>query len=82
MYVGTQYFGTSKIEMEFLARHGVNHFDATVKGYDVETLSRNREAAAEYGVDLEMVHIHPSSTASLWARTRSAIATSKRSAAT
>jgi hypothetical protein len=29
-----------------------------------------------------MVHIHPSSTASLWARTRSAIATSKRSAAT
>ena len=44
MYVGTQYFGTSKIEMEFLARHGVNHFDATVKVIDVETLSRNREA--------------------------------------
>ena len=57
MYVGTQYFGTSKMEMEFLVRHGVTHFDATVDGYDVEALTRHREAAAEHGVKLEMVHI-------------------------
>ena len=30
MYVGTQYFGTSKQEMEYLVRHNVTHFDATV----------------------------------------------------
>ena len=57
MYVGTQYFGTSKKEMEFLVRHGVTHFDATVDGYDVDTLTQHREAAAEHGVELEMVHI-------------------------
>ena len=57
MYVGTQYFGTSKMEMEFLVRHGVTHFDARVGGYDVATLKRNREEAAEHGVELEMIHI-------------------------
>ena len=30
MYVGTQSFGTSKKEMEFLTRHGVTHLDASV----------------------------------------------------
>ena len=59
MYVGTQYFGTSKVEMEFLARHGVMHFDATVDGMDVDTLTRHREEAAVHGVKLEMVHIPP-----------------------
>jgi len=57
MYVGTQYLGTSRKEMEFLARHGVNHFDATVGGMDLETLTRHREKAASYGVELEMVHL-------------------------
>ena len=57
MYVGTQYLGTSRMEMEFLVRHGVTHFDARVEAHDVDTLKRHREAAAEYGVDLEMVHI-------------------------
>lgn len=57
MYVGTQYFGTSKLEMEYLVRHGVTHFDATVDGYDVETLKRHKDEAAQYGVDFEMVHI-------------------------
>lgn len=57
MYVGTQYFGTSKTEMEFLTRHGVTHFDASVDGYDVETLSRHKEEAQKFGVALEMVHI-------------------------
>ncbi len=59
MYVGTQYFGTSKKEMEFLARHGVTHFDARVDGMDVDTLMRHREEAATCGVELEMVHIKP-----------------------
>jgi mannonate dehydratase len=57
MYVGTQYFGTTQVEMEFLARHGVTHFDATVHDLDVATLSRHREEAAACGVELEMVHI-------------------------
>ena len=43
--------------MEFLARHGVTHFDATVDGLDADTLTRHREEAAVFGVDLEMVHI-------------------------
>lgn len=59
MYVGTQYFGTSKHEMEFLARHGVTHFDASVSGLDADTLLRHREEAAAYGVELEMIHIPP-----------------------
>ena len=56
MYVGTQYFGTSQVEMEFLARHGVKHFDASVKDMEAETLIRHKEEAAQYGVNLEMVH--------------------------
>jgi mannonate dehydratase len=59
MYAGTQYFGTSKHEMEFLTRHGVTHFDATVDGLDADTLSRHREEAAAYGAELEMIHIPP-----------------------
>ena len=61
MYVGTQYFGTSKKEMEFLVRHGVFHFDARVDDMEVETLVRHREEAARYGVELEMVHVDPRS---------------------
>ena len=57
MYVGTQYFGTSKLEMEFLVRHGVTHFDATVDDLDAETLTRHKEEAAAHGVELEMVHV-------------------------
>ena len=59
MYVGAQYFGTSRTEMEFLVRHGVNHFDATVADMEVDTLQRYREEAAAYGVELEMVHVKP-----------------------
>ena len=65
MYVGTQYFGTSKKEMEFLTRHGVTHFDAKVDGMDVVTLTRHREEAAAGGVDLEMVHIAPQGSISM-----------------
>jgi len=56
MYVGTQYLGTSKHEMEFLVRHGVAHLDARVDDMEADTLSRHREEAAKFGVDLEMVH--------------------------
>ena len=59
MYVGTQHFGTSRTEMEFLVRHGVNHFDASVADMEVDTLRRYREEAAAYGVELEMVHVKP-----------------------
>lgn len=59
MYVGTQYFGTSKIEMEFLSRHGVTHFDAAVNGFELETLAQHREEAVAYGVELDMVHANP-----------------------
>jgi mannonate dehydratase len=58
MYVGTQYFGTSKQEMEFLVRHGVYHFDGTVPDMEVDTLKKHREEAAQYGVELEMVHVN------------------------
>jgi len=59
MYAGTQYLGTSKVEMEFLVRHGVTHFDATVDNMELETLTRHKEEAAAHGVKLEMVHIKP-----------------------
>jgi hypothetical protein len=57
VYPGTQYFNTSRHEMEFLTRHGVTHFDATVDGLEAETLARHREKAAEHGLELEMVNI-------------------------
>ena len=57
MYVGTQGIGTSKMELEFLVRHGVTHMDAVVDGTDVETLTRHREEAAAEGVELETIHI-------------------------
>ena len=59
MYVGTQYIGTSRIEMEFLARHGVAHCDAIADSMDAATLLRHREDAARCGVDIEMVHVQP-----------------------
>ena len=33
MHVGVQGMGTSKIEMEFLRRHGVTHMNAGQAGY-------------------------------------------------
>ena len=57
MYVGTQGMGTSKVELEFLVRHGVTHMDAIVEDCEVDTISRHREEAAAAGVDMEMTHI-------------------------
>ncbi len=57
MHVGVQGIGTSKMELQFLARHGVAHMDALVDDIDADTLIRHREEAAEEGVSLEMIHI-------------------------
>ena len=57
MYVGTQGIGTSKMELEFLVRHGVTHMDAIVEDCEVDTISRHRDEAAAAGVDMEMIHI-------------------------
>ena len=57
MHVGVQGIGTSKIELEFLVRHGVTHMDASVEDNEVETLVRHKEEAAEYGVSMESIHI-------------------------
>jgi len=58
MYVGTQGIGTTKVELEFLVRHGVTHMDGAVADTEVDTLRRHREEAAAEGVSLEMIHIN------------------------
>ena len=57
MHVGVQGIGTSKMELQFLVRHGVTHMDASVEDTRAETLLRHKEEAAEEGVSLEMIHI-------------------------
>ena len=57
MHVGVQGIGTSKVELEFLVRHGVTHMDAVVEDNEIETLVRHKAAAAEYGVSMESIHI-------------------------
>jgi mannonate dehydratase len=61
LHLGTQRFTTSDEDLEFLARHGVTsmavnrmpvHRDI---GWDAQLLGSQREKAAGYGVDLEMV---------------------------
>ena len=42
MHVGVQGMGTSKIEMEFLRRHGVTHMNAGMADHEVETLVRHK----------------------------------------
>lgn len=57
MYVGVQGIGTSKMELEFLTRHGVNHMDTSLDPNDLGKISVQREEAAALGVELEMMHI-------------------------
>ena len=57
MYVGCQGIGTSKYELQFLTRHGVNNMDTNIDPDDVDEMKRQREAADEEGVSLEMIHI-------------------------
>ena len=65
MHVGVQGIGTSKIELEFLRRHGVTHMDATVDDINVETLIRHKEEAAAQGISLEMIHYDPAKSITL-----------------
>ena len=57
MYVGVQGIGTSKMELEFLRRHGVTHMDTSIDPDDLDEIKRQRETAAAAGVELEMIHI-------------------------
>eukprot|EP01046_Picozoa_sp_COSAG06_P089948 COSAG06_NODE_36300_length_449_cov_0.562857_1_plen_126_part_01 len=62
MYVGDQNFGVTKMELEFLARHGVAHIDANrglPEPITLEAMVAHRQAAAEYGINLEMIHVLP-----------------------
>jgi D-mannonate dehydratase len=62
MYVGDQNFGVTQLEMEYLARHGVTHIDANQglpNPLTLEAMVAHREAAAEYGINLEMIHVLP-----------------------
>ena len=57
MYVGVQGIGTSRMELEFLRRHGVTHMDSDADAGNLDELVRERETAAAAGVNLEMIHI-------------------------
>ena len=59
MHVGVQGIGTSKVELEFLVRHGVTHMDASVEDNEVETLVKHKAEAA-YGVSMESIDRHKS----------------------
>jgi len=65
MHVGVQGIGTSKMELQFLTRHGVTHMDAQVDGNDAETLTRHRQEAADEGDSVEMIHDDPARSISL-----------------
>ena len=43
MHVGVQGMGTSRVELEFLLRHGVTHMAASVADIEVETLLKHKE---------------------------------------
>ena len=49
MHVGVQGIGTSKVELEFLVRHGVTHMDAVVEDNEVETLVCTRRRRPSMG---------------------------------
>ncbi|MFT5085958.1 MAG: mannonate dehydratase [Candidatus Latescibacterota bacterium] len=65
MHVGVQGIGTSKMELQFLTRHGVTHMDATVADQELDTLKRHKEEAAAEGVSLEMIHYDPARSITL-----------------
>ncbi len=57
MYVGCQGIGTSKKELQFLTRHGVNNMDTQIDPDDLDQIVKQREEAEAEGVSLEMIHI-------------------------
>jgi mannonate dehydratase len=70
MYVGCQGIGTSKMELQFLVRHGVNNMDTQLDPDDLDGILRQREEAAAEGVSLEMIHIFPADSIPLAAPER------------
>lgn len=63
MKVGCQHGGTTKENLEFLARHGVFHMDGGSPkfiegvGWDLEDSMAKREACEKYGVHLDAYHL-------------------------
>ncbi len=57
MHVGAQGFGISRRELEFLARHGVEHLDGPTFDWNKEEILKGRETCASFGVSLDMVHV-------------------------
>ena len=60
MHVGVQNILCNRLELEFLARHGVTHMDARVAPLTLPALLEARQAAAAHGISLDMVHVLPS----------------------
>ena len=67
MKVGCQHGGTTKMNLEFLARHGVFNMDAGSPrkiegvGWDLEDSLKMREACENYGISLDAYHLPLSS---------------------
>ncbi|MDF9796958.1 mannonate dehydratase [Catalinimonas alkaloidigena] len=67
MKVGCQHGGTTKENLEFLARHGVFHIDGGSPkeiagvGWDLEDSLAKKEACEKYGITLEAYHLPLSS---------------------
>jgi len=67
MKVGSQQGGTSKKNLEYLARHGVYNLDGgspkTIEGvgWDLEDSLAKREACEKYGINLDAYHLPLSS---------------------
>ena len=67
MHVGSQQGGTTKENLEYLARHGVYHLDGgspkTIEGvgWDLEDALAKREACEKYGISLDAYHLPLSS---------------------
>ena len=67
MHVGCQSFQPTKVDMEFLIRHGVSSVDMSPLKYSgegqedgvisLETLREYTRKTAKYGVTLEAIHI-------------------------
>ena len=63
MHVGCQHGGTTKENLEYLARHGVFHIDGGSPkmiegvGWDLEDSFAKKEACEKYGISLDAYHL-------------------------
>ncbi|MCB0686618.1 MAG: hypothetical protein KDC53_08835, partial [Saprospiraceae bacterium] len=70
MKVGCQHGGTTKENLEYLARHGVFNIDGGSPefiegvGWDLDDSMRKKEACEKYGINLDAYHL-PLSSAGL-----------------